>query len=60
MNGIVASFAKLTACTAVLFGAPLLVASATNVYVVEVEKYLEYRACLVTAQLDNVNTECKR
>lgn len=60
MNTVISSFAKFCACTAVLFGAPLLVASATNVYVVEVEKYLEYRACLITAQLDNVNTECKR
>jgi len=56
---MIASFAKICACTAVLFGAPLLVASATNLYVVEVEKYLEYRACLVTAELDNVGTECK-
>ncbi len=59
MNGIVASFAKLTACTAVLFGAPLLVASATNVYVVEVEKYLEYKSCLITAELDNLEPNCK-
>jgi len=60
MNNVISSFAKLAACTAVIIGAPLLVASATNLYVVEVEKYLEYRACLVTAELDNVGTECKR
>jgi hypothetical protein len=60
MNTIISSFAKLTACTAVLFGAPLLVASATNLYVVEVEKYLEYKACLVTAELDNSKDDCVR
>lgn len=60
MNSVVASFAKLAACTAVVIGAPLIVASATDLYVVEVEKYLEHKACLVTAELDNIGTECKR
>ena len=60
MNSIVASFAKLAACTAVIIGAPLLIASATNLYVVEVEKYLEYKACLVTAELDNSKDNCVR
>ena len=60
MNSIVSSFAKLAACAAVIIGAPLLVGSATNSYVVEVEKYLDYRACLRTSELDNVGTECKR
>ena len=57
---MIASFAKICAYAAVIIGAPLLVGSATNLYVVEVEKYLEYRACLRTAELDNVGTECKR
>lgn len=57
---MIASFAKLTACAAVIIGAPLLVSSATNLYVVEVEKYLEYKACLVTAELDNSKDDCKR
>ena len=60
MNSIVSSFAKLAACAAVIIGAPLLVGSATNSYVVEVEKYLEYKACLVTAELDNLKPDCKR
>lgn len=60
MNNVISSFAKLAACTAVIIGAPLIVASATDLYVVEIEKYLEYKACLVTAELDNVGTECKR
>jgi len=59
MNNVISSFAKLATCAAVIIGAPLLVGSATNSYVVEVEKYLEYKACLVTAELDNVETECK-
>jgi len=59
MNNVIASFAKICACTAVIIGAPLLVASATNLYVVEVEKYLEYKACLVTAGLDNLEPNCK-
>jgi hypothetical protein len=57
---MIASFAKICACTAVIIGAPLLVASATNLYVVEVEKYLEYKACLVTAELDNLEPNCVR
>ena len=56
---MIASFAKLAACAAVIIGAPLLVGSATNSYVVEVEKYLEYKACLVTAELDNLKPDCK-
>ena len=59
MNTVISSFAKFCACTAVLFGAPLVVASATNVYVVEVEKYLEYKSCLITAELDNLEPNCK-
>ena len=59
MNSIVASFAKLAACTAVIIGAPLIVASASDLYRIEVEKYLEYKACLVTAELDNLQPNCK-
>lgn len=60
MNTIISSFAKLAACTAVLFGAPLLAASAVNLYVTEVERDLQYRACLVTAELDNLEPNCVR
>jgi hypothetical protein len=60
MNNVISSFAKLATCAAVIIGAPLLVGSATNSYVVEVEKYLEYRACLRTAELDNLKPDCKR
>ena len=57
---MIALFVKICAYAAVIIGAPLLVGSATNSYRIEVEKYLEYRACLRTAELDNVGTECKR
>jgi hypothetical protein len=57
---MIASFAKICACAAIIIGAPLIVASASDLYRIEVEKYLEYKACLVTAELDNVGTECKR
>ena len=57
MNKIVSAFAKFAACTAIIVGAPLLAASAINLYVTEVTKDLEYRACLVTAKLDNASTD---
>ena len=56
---MIASFAKICVYAAVIIGAPLIVASASDLYRIEVEKYLEYRACLRTAELDNVGTECK-
>lgn len=54
MNSIVSAFAKFAAYTAVLIGAPLIAASAVDLYVTEVTKELEYRACLKTAELDNM------
>jgi len=57
---MIASFSKICACAAVLFGAPLLAASAVNLYVTEVERDLQYRACLVTAELDNSKDDCVR
>ena len=59
MNSIVSSFAKLAACAAVIIGAPLIVASASDLYRIEVEKYLEYKACLVAAELNNLQPNCK-
>ena len=56
---MIASFAKVCACAAVIIGAPLIVASASDLYRIEVEKYLEYKACLVTAELDNLEPDCK-
>jgi len=56
---MIASFAKICACAAVIIGAPLIVASASDSYRIEVEKFLEYKACLVTAELDNVEPDCK-
>ena len=65
MNNIISAFAKICACTAVVIGAPLIAASAVDLYVTEVTKELEYRACLRTAELDNMVAgeklfECKR
>lgn len=65
MNNIVSAFAKICACTAVLIGAPLIASSAVDFTTTELNKELEYRACLRTAQLDNIAAgeklfECKR
>ena len=65
MNSIVSVFAKFCACTAVIIGAPLLVSSAVDFTTVELNKELEYRACLRTAELDNRSAReelftCKR
>ena len=59
MNNTVLSFAKVCACAAVIIGAPLLVGSATNLYVVEVERFLEYKSCLTAAELNNLQPNCK-
>jgi len=56
---MIASFAKICAYAAVIIGAPLLVGSATNSYVTEVEKYLDYKACLVIAEQYNTGADCK-
>jgi hypothetical protein len=65
MNSIISAFAKICACTAVVIGAPLVVASAVDFTTTEFNKELEYRACLRTAQLDNIAAgeklfDCKR
>ena len=56
---MIASFAKVCACAGIIIGAPLIVASATNSYVIEVEKYLDYKACLVIAEQYNTGADCK-
>jgi Zn-dependent protease with chaperone function len=57
MNNIVSAFAKICACTAVLIGAPLIAASAVDFTTSQINRDLEYRACLVTAKLDNASTD---
>ena len=56
---MIASFAKVCACAGIIIGAPLIVASATNSYVIEVEKYLDYKACLVIAERYNTGADCR-
>jgi hypothetical protein len=53
MNNIISTFAKICACTAVVIGAPLIASSAIDFATTELNKELEYRACLRTAELDN-------
>lgn len=65
MNNIVSAFAKFAACTAVIIGAPLIASSAIDFTTTELNKELEYRACLRTAELDNRSAgeklfDCKR
>lgn len=65
MKNIICLFAKVSTCVAVIVGAPLLAASAINLYITEATKDLEYRACLRTAELDNIAAgfdlySCKR
>ena len=57
---MIVAFAKICTYVAIIIGAPLIVASASDLYRVEIEKYLEYKACLVTAELDNLKPDCKR
>jgi hypothetical protein len=57
MNSIVSTFAKICACTALCIGAPLVAASSVDFYVAQINKNLEYRACLRTAQLDHVDKD---
>jgi Zn-dependent protease with chaperone function len=57
MNNIVSTFAKICACTAVLIGAPLLAASTVEFTTSQINRNLEYRACLVTAKLDHASTD---
>jgi len=54
MKNIISAFAKICACTAVIVGAPLVIASAVDFTTTEFNKELEYRACLRTAELDNI------
>jgi hypothetical protein len=56
---MIASFAKVCACAAVIIGAPLIVASASDLYRIEVEKYLDYKACLIIAEQYNTGADCK-
>lgn len=65
MNNIISVFAKICACTAVLIGAPLIAASAVDFATSQINRDLEYRACLRTAELDNRSAgtdlySCKR
>jgi hypothetical protein len=57
MNSIISAFAKICACTAVLIGAPLITASAVDFTTSQINRDLEYRACLVTAKLDHASTD---
>ena len=57
MNNIISAFAKFAACTAVLIGAPLIAASTVEFTTFQINRDLEYRACLVTAKLDHASTD---
>ena len=57
MNNIVSAFAKICACTAVIIGAPLIAASTVQFTTSQINRDLEYRACLVTAKLDNASID---
>ena len=55
MYSIASVFAKICACTALCIGAPLIAASAVDFTTSQINRDLEYRACLRTAQLDHVD-----
>jgi hypothetical protein len=57
MNNAILVFAKICACTAIVIGAPLVLASAVDFTTSQINAELEYRACLVTAKLDHASTD---
>ena len=57
MNNIVLVLAKACACTAIFIGAPLIAASTVEFTTSQINRDLEYRACLVTAKLDHASTD---
>lgn len=57
MNSIISAFAKACACTSVIIGAPLIAASTVDFTTSQINRDLEYRACLVTAKLDHASTD---
>ena len=54
---MISAFAKICACTAVVIGAPLLAASTVEFTTSQINRNLEYRACLVTAKLDHASAD---
>jgi hypothetical protein len=57
---MIVAFAKICTCTAIVIGAPLIAASAVDLYTKEISRDLEYRACLRTEELNNAGVECMR
>jgi len=57
VNSIISAFAKICACAAVVIGAPLIAASTVEFTTSQINRNLEYRACLITAKLDHASTD---
>lgn len=57
MNNVILAFAKICACTAIVIGAPLLAASTIDFTASQINRDLEYRACLRTAKLYHASTD---
>jgi hypothetical protein len=57
MNNFISAFSKICACTAIIVGAPLLAASTVEFTTSQINRDLEYRACLVTAKLDHASAD---
>jgi hypothetical protein len=60
MNNIVSAFAKICACTGILFGAPIVAFSAAHFTLVEIQKGIDYQLCVDAEKLNRIGTICVR
>lgn len=59
MEKVFNGFAKLSACIAVMVGAPLVIVSAVSFTVNEWNEYVDFKNCEHFAKLDQVVRDCK-